>query len=323
MPDQAESRATRSWSVPPELKQIRLDAFARRCLPHLSRQTLADALDEKLFRINGRIAHKGDKLTPGDRLVFEGAELWLASGPEPDSELEVEILYEDEAVLALNKPAGMATHGFSGRDRGTLANYLAARFPTLLNVGKSRWEPGLVHRLDRDTSGVVLVAKAQRAFDRLTAQFKNRRIKKNYRALVWGSTAEYGRIVCPLAHDPSDATRMQAVAQPRQATALKAWPALTRFRKLAATRGVTLLDVEMTTGVTHQIRVHLAVIGHSIVGDPIYGAGPANPFGLGRQFLHARRLEFKHPERETTIIVEAGLPPELRQVLDSLGIGLQ
>jgi 23S rRNA pseudouridine1911/1915/1917 synthase len=320
MLDQAESHASRSWSVPPELKQIRLDAFARRCLPHLSRQALAEAVSEKLFRINGRIARKGDKLKPGDRLVFDGPEVWLATGPEPDAELEVPIAYEDDSVLVLNKPAGVATHGFSGRDRNTLANFLAARFSDLLIVGKSRWEPGLVHRLDRDTSGLVLAAKTQRAFDRLKAQFRDRKVKKNYWALVWGITADEGTIAYPLAHDPRDPTRMRALAEPTPAAAPRSWKAVTRFRKVAVARGATLLDIEMTTGVTHQIRAHLAAAGHPLVGDPIYGGGKADPSGLRRQFLHARRLEFKHPERATTLTVEAELPPELRQVLQSLGM---
>jgi 23S rRNA pseudouridine1911/1915/1917 synthase len=320
MADQAESGATRSWAVPAELNHIRLDAFARRCLPHLSRHSLADALNESLFRINGRIAHKGDKLKPGDRLTFAGPEIWLARCPQPNAELHVQTAYEDEAVLVLNKPAGVATHGFSGRDRDTLANFLAARYPDLLMVGKSRWEPGLVHRLDRDTSGLVLVAKTQRVFERLKAQFRDRRIKKKYSALVWGITADDGSITYPIAHDARDPKRMRALVRPLQSPAPKSWKAFTRFRKVSTARGFTLLEIEMTTGVTHQIRVHLAAVGHPILGDPIYGAGKTEPLGLDRQFLHAGRLDFNHPEQGKPVSVEAELPSELREVLKNLGM---
>jgi 23S rRNA pseudouridine1911/1915/1917 synthase len=320
---QAEGGAIRSWSVPAMADKSRLDTFARRCLPHLSRQSLADAVAEKFFRINGRIAKKGDKLKAGDHLTFHGPEFWLAAAPEPQRGLHVPIVHEDESILVLNKPAGMPTHGFSGRDRNTLANFLAARHPGVLSVGNSRWEAGLVHRLDRDTSGLVIVAKTQAAFEHLRAQFRRRQIRKTYSALVWGVTADEGSIAYPLAHDSRDSKRMRAVVEAPPGPAHRSWNAFTQFRKVWTAPGLSLLEIEMTTGVTHQIRVHLAAIGHPIVGDAIYGPGPENPLGLNRHFLHAARLDFCHPDRNATIAIEAELPDELRDVLRDLGMESQ
>ena len=169
--DQALLVTTRQWIVAGESTSIRLDAFVRRCLPHLSRREVENAIRDKLFRIQERVGGKGDKLLAGDRVTFEGPGHWLLTSPVPQSQLRVSIVYEDAAVLVVDKPAGMATHGFSGRDADTLTNFLAAQRPGLLNIGKSRWEPGLVHRLDRETSGLMLVAKTQDAFDQLRLQF--------------------------------------------------------------------------------------------------------------------------------------------------------
>jgi 23S rRNA pseudouridine1911/1915/1917 synthase len=320
MPDQARANAS-SWTVPREFKELRLDAFARHCLPHLSRRALEQAIGANMFTINGKVAKKGTRLRAGDALAFRGPDLWLATRPAPAAELAVPIVYEDGSLLAVNKPAGMATHGFSGRENATLANFLAATRPGLYDVGKSRWEPGLVHRLDRDTSGLLLIAKTQAAFEALRDQFRRRQIGKKYLALVWGNTEAAGSIAYPLAHDPRDARRMRALVQAVPAAKkLKRWRAVTRFRKLAEREGVSLLEVEMETGVTHQIRVHLAAIGHPIVADALYGAASSAAFGLRRHFLHAWSLTFRHPERGVRMHLEAELPKELRTVLDQLQI---
>jgi len=323
MADQVVGGTTKSWTVPAALKEVRLDVFARGCLPHLSRRTLEDAIREKRFSVNGKIGKKGAKLKAGDVLAFSGPDLWLAAHPVPATGLTVPIVYEDSSVLIVNKPAGMATHGFSGRETGTLANFLTATRPELSRVGKSRWEPGLVHRLDRETSGLVLVAKTQAAFERLRNQFRRRQIQKQYLALVWGKTKAAGSISYPLAHDSRDKRRMRALVQATPRTKeQKHWQAVTRFRKLAQARGLTLLEVEMATGVTHQIRVHLAAIGHPIVGDALYGAADSEIFRLHRHFLHARSLKFYHPESGAIVSVEAELPGELQGVLDEVQIKL-
>lgn len=311
--------ANRSWLVPRGLVQIRLDSFVRRCLPHLSRREIEKAIADRHFRVNGKVAKKGRTLCPGDVLMFQGPAHWLAVEPLPDFEIAVPIVYEDASLLALNKPAGMATHGFSGRDTKTLANFLLARWPELAKIGARRWEPGLVHRLDRETSGLVLVAKNQAAFDDLRQQFRRRQVVKKYLALVWGKTAPQGQIEAPLAHDRRDPRKMEPVGSKREKTP-KAWPAVTRFRTLGRAAGTSLLEIEMVTGVTHQIRVHLASSGHPIVGDMLYGGDAVQTFGLRRHFLHASRLEFRHPADGRIMRLEAPLPPELLEALARLNL---
>jgi len=319
MSDQASAVITRSWRVPNDCAETRLDSFVRRCLPHLSRRAAEHAICGKLFRINDKVGEKGDKLLPGDQVTFEGAEHWLLTAPVSQSQLRVPIVYEDDAVLVVDKPAGMATHGFSGRDQGTLANFLAAERPDLLMIGKSHWEPGLVHRLDRETSGLVLVAKTQAAFDDLRLQFRQRQVKKKYWALVWGIADAQGSVAYPVAHDSRDKRRMRAITyvSPRSKKQ-KSWTALTRFRKLWDADGLSLLEIEMETGVTHQIRVHLEASGHPIVGDTLYGENNRKKFNLERHFLHAYYLEFFHPRDRRVVKIESDLPLELKDVLGRL-----
>src|SRR5262245_13577543 len=233
MSDQASAVVTRSWHVPGVYAETRLDTFARHCLPHLSRHEVERAIADKLFRINDQVGEKGDKLSPGDHVTFKGVAHWLLTVPGPQSQLRVPIVYEDVSVLVMDKPAGMATHGFSGHQQGTLANFLAAERPDLLMIGKSRWEQGLVHRLDRDTSGLVFVAKTQAAFDDLRLQFRRRQVRKKYWALVWWITEPEGAVAYPIAHDSRDKRRMRAMSDTsRRSKKQKSWPALTRYKKL-------------------------------------------------------------------------------------------
>jgi 23S rRNA pseudouridine1911/1915/1917 synthase len=226
-------------------------------------------------------------------------------------------VYEDPEILIVDKPAGLPTHGFSGRDKDTVANFIASKLPELLAVGKSRWEPGILNRLDRDTSGLVLVAKTQESFIELRKQFRRREIVKTYWALVWGKTNVSGAITLPLAHHPRDRGRMRAVHSTNLHSE-RIWNAVTHYRQLAQASEVTLVEVNMTTGVTHQIRVHLASIGHPIVGDELYGKAKPESFGLERQFLHAIKLQFRHPKTSRKLIVEAPLRNDLKKVLTRL-----
>lgn len=317
MADQANQIAVKSWKLPAEHDPIRLDAFVRQRLPHLSRRAVENAIRERLFSVDEKVSNKGDTLAGGDELVFRGPESLLSPEPLPNAEIEVPIVYEDSAILVVNKPAGMPTHGFSGRDNATLANFLLARYPKLAKVGKSRWEPGLVHRLDTETSGLVVVAKTQAAFAALKSQFRSRQVKKIYWALVWGLTPAAGTIQLPLTHDKRDKRRMRTATRSARAKE-RTWQALTRYRRIGQSRGTSLLEIDMETGVTHQIRVHLAAIGHPIVGDTLYGVGKTESFGLQRQFLHARSLTLFRPDGGGSLTVEAELTEELAELLTRL-----
>jgi 23S rRNA pseudouridine1911/1915/1917 synthase len=319
MTDQAGNDITPMWRVTAALAGVRLDAFVRRHLPHLSRRVIERSIEEKLFCINGKAGRKGDALADADCVTFCGPPLWLAPTPTPNASLQLSVVYEDEFLLALDKPAGMATHGFSARDTDTLANYLTARYPGLAGIGKTPWEPGIVHRLDRETSGLVLVAKTAAAFAQLRLQFNKREIIKRYWALVWGDLPAEGTIDYPIAHDPGDVSKMHTlVGAAAGRKKIKSWPALTSYRRLQSRSGMSLVELCMQTGVTHQLRVHLAAIGHPILGDRLYGSAGQETLGLSRQFLHAKELALRHPQDGRMLRLEAALSAELTAVLTGL-----
>ncbi len=321
MADQARKEAG-SWQIKREDAGLRVDAFVRKCLPRLSRRQIDSAIRDRLFSLNGKAAKKGDRVKAGDALVFRGSVAWLAPQPLKNSDLEVQVVYEDSTLLIVDKPAGMPTHGFSGKDDTTLANFIAAHYPALLGVGKSPWEPGILHRLDRETSGLMVIAKTQSIFDEMRRRFRRREITKLYWALVWGKSEASGTVGLPLAHDRRDRRRMHAPDLTRGRDE-RTWKAVTHYKKLAQSQGLSLLEIRMMTGVTHQIRAHLAAIGHPIVGDTLYGTARCEEaFGLRRHFLHARRLDFYHPQGGRRLIFESPLPDELRKLLVRLRIGI-
>ncbi len=320
MGDQAAGAITPTWVVPPEWAAARLDGFVRHCLPHLSRRSIHQAIAEKSMLINGRVGRKGDHLLSGDRVSFCGHVAWLADHPLPTEDFDLPVIYEDGSILVLDKPGGVPTHGFSARGHATVANRITAGWPYLRTIGKSRWEAGLVHRLDAETSGLIVAAKTQAAFANLHVQFRRHEIDKTYWALVWGDGADEGVIDFPLEHDSRDRRRMR-VAQPSlKAPRARAWPARTRYRKLDAAGGLSLLEIHMATGVTHQIRVHLAAVGQPIVGDALYGIEANEKFGLGRHFLHAKALAFRHPDDHRRFKIEGQLARDLVDVLGRAGI---
>ncbi len=225
--------------------------------------------------------------------------------PEPD--IVLAIAYEDDDLLIVDKPAGLVVHPSPGHDTGTLVHALLGRqagaeYGGIAGVRR----PGIVHRLDRDTSGLLMVAKTDRAQSSLMAQLKARRVKKTYQALVQGSVAAaVGRIEAPIGRDPKQRTRMAVVPDGR--------PSVTGYRVRERFDGWTLLELDLVTGRTHQIRVHLDAIGHPIAGDPVYGTGTSRrgPDGLERLFLHAWRLELTSPSDGHLIRAEAPLPEDL------------
>lgn len=222
--------------------------------------------------------------------------------------VDFEVLWEDDQVVVVDKPAGVVVHPGAGRRRGTLAAGLLHRFPELEGVGEpGRW--GLIHRLDRDTSGVLLVARTGEAYRRLSADLHRRRIGRHYLTLVAGTLdIDQGTIEAPIGSDPSDPRRRKVVVGGR--------PARTHYRVVERLRDATLLAVTLETGRTHQIRVHMQAIDHPVIGDPWYG----RPWRVTspRVFLHAHRIEFDHPVGGERIEVVSPLPVDLTEVLDSL-----
>ncbi len=231
---------------------------------------------------------------------------------EPDPTIPVDVVYEDDDVLIVNKPSGLVVHPAPGHWRGTLVNALLARGDHYGGIaGVAR--PGIVHRLDRDTSGLLIVARNDAAQAGLMAQLKARRVRKTYLALVQGSVAAAaGRIEAPIGRDPKDRKRMAVVPDGR--------PATTGYRVRERFRDWTLLELDLVTGRTHQIRVHCAALGHPVAGDQVYGTGTARrgPDGLERLFLHAWRLELVSPSSARLVRVEARIPEALEVVLERL-----
>jgi 23S rRNA pseudouridine1911/1915/1917 synthase len=231
---------------------------------------------------------------------------------EPDPTIPVDVVYEDDDLLIVNKPAGLVVHPAPGHWQGTLVNALLARGDHYGGIaGVAR--PGIVHRLDRDTSGLLVVARNDTAQQAVMAQLKARRVRKTYLALAQGSVAAaVGRIEAPIGRDPKDRKRMAVVPDGR--------PATTGYRVRERYRDWTLLELDLVTGRTHQIRVHLAALGHPVAGDPVYGTGTSRrgPDGLERLFLHAWRLELVSPTSARLVRVEAPLPDSLEVVLEGL-----
>jgi len=234
--------------------------------------------------------------------------------PIGQPELPLDVVYEDADLLIVNKPAGQVVHPAPGHASGTLVNALLGRDEPLAPGGIAGVQrPGIVHRLDRDTSGLLMVARTDAAQASLQAQLKARRIRKTYLALVAGSvSAAAGRIEAPIGRDPGRRTRMAVVPDGR--------PSITGYRVRERFDGWTLLELDLVTGRTHQIRVHLEAIGHPVAGDPMYGTGTSRrgPAGLERLFLHAWRLELTSPSTSALLRAEAPMPGELEAVLAGL-----
>jgi 23S rRNA pseudouridine1911/1915/1917 synthase len=285
----------------------RLDVFLQEQLPEYSRSRLQDWIKAGRVLVNGAGGRQSSsKLRGGEAVEVEPAALAPLKAYAED--LPIEILYQDDDVIAVNKPAGMVVHAGAGRHSGTLVNALLHLFGTLATGGGEE-RPGIVHRLDRFTSGVLLVARTDAAHRGLAAQFAGRTVEKIYLAMVHGTVkAAEGRIEKPITRDPARRLRMTArLGEGRSA--------ITEYRVLERFAGFTYLEVRIRTGRTHQIRAHFASIGHPVAGDRMYGA-PATT--LERTFLHAHRVRFAHPATGAEVTVEAPLAPELAAWMNNL-----
>lgn len=293
--------------VPPECAGLRLDQVLARLLPAHSRSRLAGWVREQRVSVDGHAAAPRAKMWGGERLrVQPGADpANLAHLPE---DIPLSIVYEDDTLVVVDKPAGLVVHPGSGNWAGTLLNALLRHAPQLTGVPRA----GIVHRLDKDTSGLLVVAKTLTAQTDLVRQLQKRTVTREYAAIVHGRVERDGRIEAPIGRHPVARTRMAVVARGK--------PAVTHYRVAASYADATLLECRLETGRTHQIRVHLASIGHPIVGDPVYGprATRAEPRAFGRQALHARRLELTHPVSGRTMRWDAPLPDDMRALTASL-----
>ncbi|HXE81445.1 MAG TPA: RluA family pseudouridine synthase [Vicinamibacterales bacterium] len=301
--------------VGPEHTGERLDRYLAAVLAGHSRAQVQRLIKQNRVQLGASTPRANTSVKAGDRVIVDLPE------PAPTDvvpeEIPLDILYEDADIVVVNKPAGMVVHPAAGHASGTLVNALLHRVKDLSGIG-GELRPGIVHRLDRGTSGVMVVAKRDRAHEALARQFHDREVEKEYIALVWGVVQAGRRIDAPIGRDPYDRHRMSARAR-------RARHAVTRVTYARHFRGVTLVHVAIATGRTHQIRVHLSAIGHPIVGDSVYGGVRRRVPGdlravarLERPFLHAARLAFAHPTDGRRMEFTAPLPEDLQAVLDDI-----
>ncbi|OQY59297.1 MAG: hypothetical protein B6245_07465 [Desulfobacteraceae bacterium 4572_88] len=297
----------------------RFDAFVASCLPACSRSLVAHLIARGDIRAQGAVRKPGYKLKCGDEIcgIIPPPEP-IPFGPEP---IDLDILYEDRHLIVINKPAGLVVHPAPGHYTGTLVNGILHHCPGLEGIG-GKIRPGIVHRLDKDTSGTLVVAKNVVAHEHLSLQFKSRQIKKIYLTLVQGEVhTEAGDISLPIGRHPVHRKKMSTVSK-RGRDARTSWKLRERFH------GATLLEVILGTGRTHQIRVHCSAIHHPIIGDDLYG-----PRGVGkhlppdtaraikaasRQMLHAWQLGFTHPVSQEAMLFESSVPPDMEEMILAL-----
>ena len=287
----------------------RADAFLARSVPELTRSAAQRLLERGAVLLDGRAVKKNDRLSPG-------AELSLTlPDPEPvdvrPQDIPLDVVYEDGDVIVVNKPVGLVVHPAPGHPDGTLVNALLYHCGNSLSGINGQLRPGIVHRIDRDTSGLIIAAKHDRAHLALAAQLQDHSLARTYEAVAVGRLKEdSGTVSAPIGRHPVDRKRM--AVDPRNGR-----EAVTHWSVLARYPGYTHVECRLETGRTHQIRVHLASTGHPLLGDTIYGAKKPVP-GLAGQCLHARRLKFVHPSTGKPVELECPLPPWFQAVLEKL-----
>ena len=303
------------FTVSDDSEGARLDRFLVAVLPERSRSQIQRLIKDGHVRVSGREAKPNQPVKTGQQIAIDIPEP-IDARPQPEG-LPLPIVYQDHDLIVVDKPAGMVVHPAAGHASGTLVNALLHHIDDLSGIGGER-RPGIVHRLDRGTSGLMVVAKHDAAHEELARQFHDREIEKEYVALVWGVVQAGRRIDAPIRRDPSNRKKMSARSR-------RSREAVTRIVRTEKLRTLTLAQVAIHTGRTHQIRVHLSAIGHPIVGDPLYGGLHRRVPGdlravthLDRPFLHAARLAFKHPADGRRMEFTSALPHDLQRVLDEL-----
>lgn len=302
----------RTVTVPAAGSGMRLDAFLAVNVPQCSRRTAQRVIAAGDVRVNGRRARKAHRVAAGDAVELPDT-LYESSQLQANPQLDVPVLYEDVVLVAIDKPAGMPSHALRAEESDTAANFLLARYPELSGVAATDREAGIVHRLDTDTSGVLLAARTVAAYRALRQQFSAHQVGKEYEAIVHDDVAARGVVRSPIAHDRHNRRKMRvcagSVAGSRQA--------VTHYRPLERFGAYTLLAVEIPTGVTHQIRVHLASLGYPVVGDRLYG-GQRCAHDPPRHLLHARRLHVVHPLTRQRLTIECPPPADFEAFVGQL-----
>lgn len=330
---------TQTIVAPPEAAGQRLDQFLATQLDGMSRSRVQLLLEQGDVLVNGAQPKASMKLRGSEEIVITGEPHPAPLKAEAEN-IPLDVVYEDDDLAVVNKPAGMMVHAGAGasdeaRNRGTLVNALLYRFKKLSGTG-GELRPGIVHRLDKETSGLILVAKNDKTHAALAEMFSARRVNKTYIALVHGHVErDRGSITAAIGRDPMRRTRMTTRATENARTAVSHYEVV---RRITSRFGkFTLVRVRIETGRTHQIRVHMASLGHPVVGDTLYGAAgqltdqtagrvvrketEAERVRLGRNFLHAARLEFEHPVKHKLMELEAPLPPQLMEFLQRIEAG--
>ncbi len=287
---------------------MRLDVYLTGAIPEQSRSRIRKLIDEGMVRINGKAKKSGYKLKCGDRIAVDvDIEEHGLSAPAAQA-IPLEILFDDDDIIVVDKPSGMVVHPGAGNKEGTLVNALLGRFPGIEGVGPEA-RPGIVHRLDKETSGVMVVARNQRAYASLVKQFKDRDVHKTYLGLVRGKmSSPEGRLDWAIGRHPKNRQKISVKTRhPR--------PAVTFYKVLGSVGGYSLLEIKPITGRTHQIRVHMAAAGHPIAGDSRYGHRREKP-GIPRLFLHAHKLSFFHPSMGKRVEFVSELPQDLAEILE-------
>ena len=285
---------------------MRLDKFLANKENKISRSLIQKIIDEEQVTVNGKIEKSSYRVNIGDIINIEI--------PEPKEinlsaeDIKLNIIYEDEDILVVNKDKGMVVHPGNGNACGTLANAVMAHCKNSLSGIGGEIRPGIVHRLDKDTSGVIIIAKNDLAHINLSEQIKNRKVKKTYIALVRGNvTANSATIDMPIGRDRNVRTKMAVNKNGKSA--------ITHFKVMERYKEYTLLEINIETGRTHQIRVHLAEIGYPVVGDTVYSNGK-NKFNVIGQMLHAKKIEFAHPRTGEKMVLEAEIPEYFKNILE-------
>ena len=291
-----------------DTENVRLDAYIAKKYTDLSRTMAQKLVEEGNILVNGKSKKISYKVQKGDEIeltIPEAKEI----GIKPEN-IDVEVIYEDKDIIVVNKPKGLVVHPANGNPDGTLVNAIMAICKGSLSGIGGEIRPGIVHRLDKDTSGLLIIAKNDQAHINMSKQIKDRQVKKIYIALVKGRTKEEeATINMPIGRSTKDRKKMAVRKDGKEA--------ITHFKVLRRYNNYTLLEVKIDTGRTHQIRVHMAEIGHPVVGDMVYSNGK-NEFGIQGQMLHAKSLEFRHPITGKQMHLEAELPDYFKEVLEKL-----